>query len=246
LQVLTASLQGFVNAIAFGVDKEMKLRYPFHYSNFRWKRFLFHHIPCLFSGRSSINENIHESLSEDDPIYKDGVKYVEYYQAAIQQSPQHQHAANSYHIFGVSYYNCGVALSNLGRYEEAIDCYKAAITENSKDANAYNDCGITLCILGRYKDALQYIQTAIRLNPNDAYAHKNCGIALSMLGKDQEAIKCYQIAIRLNPKDANLYYNCGIALGNLGYDEMAVKYYQNATQWNPKHASAYYNWNSSC
>jgi tetratricopeptide (TPR) repeat protein len=48
----------------------------------------------------------------------------------------------------------GIALYNLGRYEEAIVCYDKLLEINPKDVDALYNKGVALSDLGRYGEAI--------------------------------------------------------------------------------------------
>ena len=133
----------------------------------------------------------------------------------------------------------GIALSELGKYEEAIECYDEAIRINPDYASAYLNKGSALSDLGKKEEAIECYDEAIRIKPDYA-AYFNKGIALSELGKKEEAIECYDEAIRIKPDYAEAYLNKGIALSVLGKKEEVIGCYDEAIRINPDYAEAYY------
>ncbi len=67
-----------------------------------------------------------------------------------------------------AYYNLGVSLNDLKRYEEAEVAYRKAIELNPSDAIAYSNLGNLLGDLKRYEEAEVAYRKAIELNPTDA------------------------------------------------------------------------------
>jgi tetratricopeptide (TPR) repeat protein len=67
----------------------------------------------------------------------------------------------------------GVALLNLGNYEEAIKCYDKAIEIEPNNAEAWNNKGIVLGRLSNYEEAIACYDKAIELNPTDGRAWYN-------------------------------------------------------------------------
>jgi TolB-like protein len=61
----------------------------------------------------------------------------------------------------------GWALSNLGRYEDAISQCKIAIELNPNFANAYGDLGEHYALIGRAEEAITHSEKALKLNPLD-------------------------------------------------------------------------------
>ena len=66
----------------------------------------------------------------------------------------------------------GVALSGLGRFEEALESFNMALELDPKNAKAWINKAFALEELGRPKEALAAINIALELNPDDADAIK--------------------------------------------------------------------------
>jgi len=80
----------------------------------------------------------------------------------------------------------GVALHNLGRYEEAIEAYRA-ISSIEKDAEAQNNLAVSLQELGRNDEALTAYQKAAQLEPSDLEIQIKTADLLISMGKPGEA-----------------------------------------------------------
>ena len=74
--------------------------------------------------------------------------------------------------------NKGTALSNLGRFEEALAACDRALALDPNDAS-WNNKGNALNDLGRYEEALAAYDRALALDPNVAMAWNNKGGALN-------------------------------------------------------------------
>ena len=68
---------------------------------------------------------------------------LDYYDQAIKIDPNYAYAWN----------NKGIALRNLGKYDEAIECYDRAIAIDPNYADAWNNKGVSLRKIGQQKDA---------------------------------------------------------------------------------------------
>ncbi|MEI2617901.1 MAG: tetratricopeptide repeat protein [Thermomicrobiales bacterium] len=123
-------------------------------------------------------------------------------------------------------YNKGAALDNLGRYEEAITAYDAALALRT-DPEALNNKGVALDNLGRYEEAITAYDAALALRAEYPEALNNKGVALRNLGRHEEAITAYDaaLALRTDPEALN---NKGVALDNLGRHEEAITAYDAA------------------
>jgi tetratricopeptide (TPR) repeat protein len=148
----------------------------------------------------------------------------------------------------------GNALSNLGKYEEAIKCYDKSleINPNNPILILFNKSGIliskdaTNTWLGKVRAfsnldievMLEIYEKLLKNSPNNAYAWTWKGNILSNLGKYEEAIKCYDKSLEINPNYALAQTNRGNALSNLGKYEEAIKCYDKSLEINPNYAIA--------
>jgi hypothetical protein len=73
----------------------------------------------------------------------------------------------------LAHYNLGVALWNLGRFDEGLSHCKEALRINPDDESAHLDVGSALIHLGRWEDALSHFREALRINPASVPARQN-------------------------------------------------------------------------
>ena len=76
-------------------------------------------------------------------------------------------------ISAEQWFHKGVALSDLGRYEEALEAYAKATKINPTFSEAWFNTGATLHNLRRYEEALEAYEKTTRINPNDPQAWLN-------------------------------------------------------------------------
>jgi tetratricopeptide (TPR) repeat protein len=100
------------------------------------------------------------------------------------------------------WYNKGVALVDLGKYEEALVYFDKAIELNPNDAEVWDNKGIALGHLGKHDEALACFNKALEQNPNNAEVWYNKGVALDNLGKHEEALDCYNKANEIRMKES--------------------------------------------
>jgi tetratricopeptide (TPR) repeat protein len=96
--------------------------------------------------------------------------------------------------------NLGLVLSEQGRYDEALACFRKAIELDCKYAQAHTNLGVALMDRGQIDAAIASCRKAVDLGPKDARAHLNLGAVLRARGRLDEAIACFRKAIELNPK----------------------------------------------
>jgi len=90
--------------------------------------------------------------------------------------------------------NKGLALKNLGKLKEAIECYDAAIQadpENHFSFIPWNNKGVVFGIMSKHDEAKMFFEEALRVNPHYKIALLNKGIALKQMGLNDEANKCF-------------------------------------------------------
>jgi tetratricopeptide (TPR) repeat protein len=158
---------------------------------------------------------IQEMVKEDDIENKLGLFFIpEFYNIigrAYNKLKQYENAIMWFNKntevmrrgFGVSgaYYNKGVALSALGRYEEAIECYDIILYRVKKDPVAYYNKGVALSALGRYEEAIECYDKAIEITPQYVDAYYNKGTNLLTLGRKEEALDSFTTFLKYDSKN---------------------------------------------
>lgn len=112
------------------------------------------------------------------------------------------HFINSFDA--VDYYNKGIDLINMGKYEEAIQAFDKAVERNPKIAAAWNNKGEALNNLSKYNEAIKVFDKAIEINPQYAMALYNKGISLRAMHRNVEAEAAFAKAkvLRVEASDA--------------------------------------------
>ena len=158
----------------------------------------------------------------------------EYYEASecyrrfLEQEP------NNY----VVWHNLGITLCQLGRDEEALQCFDLPCQHNY--AESWLSRGTALRSLGRYKEALITFAHTFALDPKHSTAYSNYGNTLREFGLPELAIPFLQIAQDLKPNDVNYELNesvCHLMKGDLleGWKKYNARwYYQSDVSFKPK------------
>ena len=140
-----------------------------------------------------------------------------------------------------AYFNLGLALKALQRYEEAMVSFSQAIAIQPDYAQAWNNRGVVLQDQLRWDEAAQSYAGAIAAQPGFAQAHYNLGNALRALGRFEAALASYDTAITLQPGWAHALNNRGLALQELQRSAEAIESYEAAIASEPDYADAYWN-----
>ena len=132
-----------------------------------------------------------------------------------------------------------VALTQLGRFEEAERIVKLALKESAgSDATFYN-YGIILKSLRRPEEALEQFSRALQINPNVADTWNNRGTVLNDLARYKEAVADFDRALSLTPNHVGARYNKGKSLAQLLLYEPALEAYGQALALKPDLAEAW-------
>ncbi len=123
----------------------------------------------------------------------------------------------------------GKIFIELGRFEDAIECFNRSIDANPQYADSWCLKGGVLAEMGRYDEAIFAFNKTIELDPEDPNAWLDKGGALRALGREDDAemaittaVEIYDNAIGQNPNDADTWYRKGLALYTQGEYEEAV------------------------
>ena len=138
---------------------------------------------------------------------------ITYFDKAIEIYPK-----NYYKKLSKAFYNKGLALLKLKKYQQALDYLNQSIkidpnydyTSNSSSKTIHNK-GFALLHLKKYQQALEHFNQAIKINPKNKEAHDakkylgkliaDKGLALASRGKYQQAIDNFNQAIKSYPQD---------------------------------------------
>jgi tetratricopeptide (TPR) repeat protein len=89
------------------------------------------------------------------------------------------------------------------RQQEAIECYKRAVSIDPNYADAWGNMGVSYGLMGNHQQALECFEKALGIHPEDAQWLHMKAVALQKLGKVQEAFEAYAKAERLDPRFKN-------------------------------------------
>ena len=137
--------------------------------------------------------------------------------------------------------NKGAALHELGRLQEAIECYDKALEINLRNVGALSNKGNVLNKLGKHQEAIECYDKALEINPQNTDSWSNKGNALGELGKYQEAIGCFDKALEINPRFAEVWSNKAYALNKIGKPWESNVCCDKSLEINPKLAMAWSN-----
>ncbi len=142
-------------------------------------------------------------------------------------------AAEFYRLF-----NRAAALSEKGRFAQAVPAWQEALALNSEDDRARTSLGAALASTGRPAEAIPHFEKAVAVNPEADDAWSALGAALMATGRVGESIPRYERALALNPENAEALANLGAALAQSGRPREAVVRLEQAVALDPDYLGA--------
>ncbi len=144
------------------------------------------------------------------------------------------------------YYNTlGNAFRALRKREQAMVCFRKAISLRHDFGEALTNLGSALEEAGRAAEAVTWHRQASVLQPDRAEIYGNLGNALRSANRPEEAMAAYATALRLSPGYAHAWMN----LGNIYFDReeyrQAEEHYRKALALDPRLAAAQTNLGSA-
>jgi tetratricopeptide (TPR) repeat protein len=142
--------------------------------------------------------------------------------------------------------NLGYALQLQGRYEEAVNEYRAAIRADASFVEAHNNLCSVLHHANQDAEAIAECREALRLAPGYAKAHFNLGLALARAGQ-AGSLEHFREAIRLDADSfdvkalAVLLNDLGVRLLYAGSVRDAIEYLEESVRLDPSYAHAQFN-----
>ena len=134
----------------------------------------------------------------------------------------------------------GEAYLAVGRVDDALHCFRAAIAARPTYERAHNNLGRALHTAGDLTEAVAAFSEALRLRPAYPTAHNNLGAALLMLRRTNEAADHFRAALRLQKDYPEAHFNLGSALQSVGDPTTARRHFEAAIQFRPNYPRAYH------
>lgn len=132
--------------------------------------------------------------------------------------------------------NLGAALSDAGKEEPAVNCYRKALEIEPRFQNGLLNLSNSLLRLNRPKESLETTMQLIRVDqtsinkPPVAFA---LGLGLAGTGRYDEALGIFQEILRAAPQDPQVHKALGLIYAETGLHQRALDHYQQADQLQP-------------
>ena len=98
-----------------------------------------------------------------------------------------------------------LALSELGRQDEAVEVFKAWFDRAPRDIDAIVLMGVLLKRAGRLAKAAEVLEAGRKLFPKNLAAAQNLGNLYDQMGQHAQAAACYRAALQIAPRTAELW-----------------------------------------
>ena len=146
-------------------------------------------------------------------------------EAAIELQPKSDYA----------WYAKGVALTALGRKEEAIAAYDAALAIKPDQRKVFNKKGAALSALGRNEEAISAYDAALTMKPDDHAIIAAKGVVLYDLGRYEDSLVLFKTALNAQPNylPSEISIMMMAALKEVGRNEEAIRVADIAMKLNP-------------
>jgi tetratricopeptide (TPR) repeat protein len=97
-------------------------------------------------------------------------------------------------------YHAGSNFFADGNYQQALQAYEKALTENPEHLPALRGQAETLIMLNRESEAIVVYDTLIARQPDNPGYYANRGIAYDRLGDHRKALADYEHSLRIDPE----------------------------------------------
>ena len=136
----------------------------------------------------------------------------------------------------------GVALSALGRDDQAFACYRKALSIDPEHPATLHALGGALYYKAKQtSEAIACLERAVAANPDYADAHFTLAVILQQGDRLADAMMHYGKVLALEPRNHAAHNNLGLVLQKLGRYDEAIALYKHALAINPKYVDACYN-----
>lgn len=140
----------------------------------------------------------------------------------------------------------GIVHGNLGRYGEAIRCFRHVIGIDPRSAPAYFNLGSALQVQKEYPEAVVCFKKVLQFNKNIPEACLNLGYIYYAMGEPADAEESFRLALQAKPDYAEAYVGLGTVFFSQGELDQAGECYRQAVAISPANTDGHYNLGLVC
>ena len=122
-------------------------------------------------------------------------------------------------------YNLGMALSDMGNLDAAVQHLKHGATIAPSHVNMLVAIGVALARQKKWVEATSYLERAVEAEPENPWAQRNLGACLGKVGEPAKAESALRRAVELAPNDQQALFGLAQALKANGNEAEADKLY---------------------
>jgi len=126
--------------------------------------------------------------------------------------------------------NLGVALSEAGKFEEAIPCYLEAIRLDRHYSDPWSNLAVAYSVKNETNRAISALKQAIKICPNYPEAYNNLGTLMIKKKNYEAAEKILRIAVKIRPHYGKAYFNLGRLYMDQKKPDLAWQHFKKATE----------------
>ena len=135
--------------------------------------------------------------------------------------PLYERAAAAPNAAAPVHVKLGDIYAKLGRHDDAVAAYRAALAKDPDSAAAMLGLGGVLIRSGKTEDGMVFLAKAAPV-VNSAGAYDRLGVAHILLGQPREALASFEQAHSLDPRDLDISTNLALAAALSGHKDKAV------------------------
>lgn len=148
--------------------------------------------------------------------------------------------------YGAWYFNKGLTLDALERYEEAIECYLRAMELGGEDVEILNSLAVDYTRTCQYDLALETFEKIEVMEPGYEPCYCNRIITYTELEQYDKAEEMFYLAQQIEPDCPICFYNIGNAMFSQGRYERAIWCWKRTAQLDENHPQIFYRIAQAC
>jgi len=137
--------------------------------------------------------------------------------------------------------NKGIALIELGKYQEALEVFDKALEIDPRNGCALGNKGVVLINFNRYREALVIFDEILKVDSQNIKTLNNKRIALIRLDQYQEALEVCNRILEIDPENMNAKSDKGDILFELGKYQEALKIFNEILEIDPRNGRLLFN-----
>lgn len=127
----------------------------------------------------------------------------------------------------------GITHSRLASWDEAVTCFRTALTLRPRDINATLQLGNAFLALRQYQEAIPCYRQCLAIDPQSIDALNNLGRALHLAGTPEEAVPYFERVLKIDANIPTTIVNLALAHLDAGRPLKAIEYLQQGLRLKP-------------